>query len=117
MNCPNGRVAGEAIRPRGPRGYEVDWRDPFFRKAVSFSALSGEVRRREILMEAEPEDDLAAPGAAIEITPEIRQAQMKALDQLDGLRRSGEITEGDFQRRRRLVLEGRLEEAGYEPTP
>ncbi|MCZ6571488.1 MAG: hypothetical protein O7B23_15160, partial [Deltaproteobacteria bacterium] len=44
----------------------------------------------------------------------LRDAQMQALDQIDAARRSGLISESEYRRRRRLVLEGRLEEAGYD---
>jgi hypothetical protein len=47
----------------------------------------------------------------------VTDAQIRALDQLEGARRSGLVTEAEFQRRRRLILQGRLEEAGYAPGP
>jgi hypothetical protein len=42
---------------------------------------------------------------------------MRALDEIDAARRAGLITESEFLRRRRLVLEDRLEEAGYGAEP
>ncbi len=107
-------VAGESHVLRGARGYAVDWRSPYFRRPVSLS-LQG-IRRRTILMEAEPEE-LAPEPAAVEVSPELRNAQLQALDVLDAQRRAGAIPEADFLRRRRLVLEGRLEEAGFAPAP
>ena len=56
---------------------------------------------------------LAGINAALQTQdPELRDAQLRALDQLDAARRSGIVTEAEFQKRRRLVLEGKLEEAG-----
>ena len=107
-------VAGESHVLRGTRGYAVDWRSPFFRRPVSLS-LQG-VRRRTILMEAEPEAEAPEP-APVEVSPELRNAQLQALDALDAQRRAGSIPEAEFQRRRRLVLEGRLDEAGFAPAP
>ena len=107
---------GEAHRPFGKRGVAVEWRHPLYREPITFTS-SGSVRRREILMEAEPETESPTAGASIPITPELQRAQMAALDQLDQLRRNGQITESEFQRRRRLILEGRLKESGYEPEP
>ena len=109
-------AAGDAHRPYGKRGVSIDWRHPQYREPISFTS-SGRISRREVLMEAEPEAE--APGAreSIAITPELQRAQMAALDQIDQLRRSGLITEAEFQRRRRLILEGKVKEAGYEPEP
>ena len=118
--------------PDGSRTLHVAWRDPYFAKPVSLSVRSGRFRRRSVLLESdgsevpalgqptltgegegdgEPADEPAPVGGV------IRDAQLRALDQLDALRRSGLIKEADFQRRRRMVLEGKLEEAGYEPAP
>lgn len=109
-------VAGEAHRPYGKRGFAIDWRHPLYREPIAFTSTGG-VRRREVLMEAEPEEEAPGAGQSVPITPELQRAQMAALDQLDALRRGGSITEGEFQRRRRLILEGKVAESGYEPEP
>lgn len=110
-------VAGEARQPHGSRGLAFEWRDPYFRRPVSLSLRGGQLRRRTILMEEAPEAEEAAPDPApTQIPPELRDAQLRALDQLDAARRAGLITEAEYERRRRLVLEGRLEEAGYPPA-
>jgi hypothetical protein len=98
---------------RRPRGVGFDWRDPKYGRPVSLSMRSGQVRRRTILMEAEP-DELAPERPHEPIVPAfVRDAQLEALDRLDASRRAGQIGEEEFRRRRRLILEGRLEEAGY----
>lgn len=107
-------VPGEAHALYGKRGYAVNWRDPFFRRAVSLGA--GGIRRRTILLEEEPEPEQTEDGAPV-VPTEVREAQLRALDELDGLRRAGMIEESDFTRRRRLVLEGKLEEAGFGTEP
>ncbi len=109
-------VAGESISLRGPRGYQVAWRDAVFARPISLSLRGGKLRRRTILMEAEPEE-LAPELPESDLTPEQREAQLRALDALDAERRAGGVTEAEFQRRRRLILEGRLEDAGYGRQP
>lgn len=108
-------IAGEAQTLAGSRGLRVDWRDDSFRRAVSFSPDG--IRRRTILMESEPEAEAPAPRATSEVSQELRDAQLSALDQLDEDRQAGLITESEYKRRRRLILEGRLEEAGYPEEP
>ena len=69
-------------------------------------------------MEAEPEEERPeADPSEPAVAPELRDAQLRALDELDTLRRSGQITEDEFRERRRLVLDGRLDEAGYGASP
>lgn len=108
-------VPGEAHALYGKRGYAVNWRDPFFRRAVSLGP--GGIRRRTILMEEAPEPEDERSGEVPVVSAETRDAQLRALDELDGLRRAGLIQEIEFTRRRRLVLEGKLEEAGFGTEP
>ena len=105
-------VPAEAQTRLGDRGVAVAWRDPYYRKPVSLSFRAGHARRRTVLMELPPENE---PGVATP-TPEpanLSDAQLRALDQLDAARQSGLVTEADYQRRKRLVLENRLDEAGF----
>jgi len=107
-------VAAQTRLARGTRGLAVDWRDPLYGKALRLSERRSN-RRRTILMETEEPSqtpDVTAPAAPI-MTPAMRDAQLRALDRLDAARRSGLITEIEFHRRRRLIMDGRLEEAGY----
>ncbi len=111
-------VAGEAQRRDGPRTLLVDWRDRYFAQPASLRLRDGKVQRRTILMEAEPAPapEPPLPAAALP-TAELQDAQIRALDEIDAVRRAGLISESEFRRRRRLVLEGRLEEAGYGAKP
>jgi hypothetical protein len=111
---PSRMLVVQGQTARGQRGVLVDWRDPHFGKPVSLRSLSGQTRRRTILMEQEAEEE-APVSRPEEVPPErLHDGQLRALDQLDAARRAGLVTEGEFLRRRRLILEGRLEEAGYE---
>ena len=107
-------VPGEAQRSDGRRTIKVEWRNSYFARPPSLRLRDGQLQRRTILMEqelpAEPES-LKPPSSA------LRDAQIRALDQIDAARRSGLLSESEYRRRRRLVLEGRLEEAGYATRP
>ena len=107
-------IPGKAQATSGPRTLVVDWRSPVYRKALRLGRAGRGLRRRQVLMEL-PEEEEEAPAATRPgPPPAVTDAQIEALDQLDAARRGGLITEADFQRRRRLILQGRLEEAGYE---
>jgi hypothetical protein len=110
-------VPGQAQTREGERGVNVAWRDPYYRKPVNLSFSGGQARRRTVLMEL-PAEDLP-PGEAkapADLPPNLSDAQLRALDQLDAERTAGRIREADYQRKRRLILEGRLDEApGAQP--
>jgi hypothetical protein len=112
----------------GKRTLVIDWRDDYYRRPVAFQSRSRGLSRRTIIMQEDPldegiESEAPEPAPAREVSPErevsppTTDAQLRALDQLDGARRAGLVTESEFQRRRRLILQGRLEEAGYPPGP
>jgi hypothetical protein len=98
------------------RTLSIDWRNARYRKPTALRAGGGRLSRRTIIMQEEPPDGEIDQGSpALSIPPEATDAQMRAFDQLDAARRAGLVTEVEFQRRRRLILQGRLAEAGYAP--
>jgi hypothetical protein len=108
----------------GPRTLDIDWRDPYFRKPLALRSVRGRLRRRTVIMrddsldqEIERELEAEEDPSVLPIPPEVTDAQIRALDELDGARRAGLVTEGEFKRRRRLILQGRLDEAGYGSGP
>jgi len=109
-------VPGTAQRKLGVRGIEVAWRDAYYRKPVSLSFRQGQARRRTVLMELPPDSE-TAPAAESPVPANLSDAQLRALDQLDAARRSGLVKESDYQSRRRLILENKLDEAGYGGAP
>jgi hypothetical protein len=109
-------VAGEAQRKLGARGLEIAWRDAYYRRPVSLSFRQGQARRRTVLMDMPPETE-PAPAAETPLPANLSDAQLRALDQLDAGRQSGLVRESDYQRRRGLILENRLDEAGYGSVP
>ncbi len=109
-------IPGEAQRLEGRRRLMLEWRNSYFARPPSLRLRDGKLQRRTILMQEE------VPGESLPTAPELpspalRDAQIRALDQIDATRRSGLISESEYRRRRRLVLEGRLEEAGYGTQP
>jgi hypothetical protein len=109
-------VLAEAQTRLGDRGVRVAWRDPYYRKPVSLSFEQGQVRRRTVLMELPPDKE-PAPATDVPLPANLSDAQLRALDELDAGRQSGLVKEADYRRRRRLVLENRLDEAGFGAAP
>ncbi|MFQ5514162.1 MAG: hypothetical protein ACE5FG_06940 [Myxococcota bacterium] len=103
-------VAGPAQRRVSARRLHVDWRSPQFARPLSLRSGRGGAGRRTILLEAPPQPATERPPERPE---NLEDEQIQALDQLEAARRAGIILESEFQRRRALILEGRLEEAGY----
>lgn len=107
-------VQSKAQRRAGPRVLRVEWRNSYFARPPSLRLRDGQLQRRTILME---EELPVEPETLKPLSTALRDAQIQALDQIDAARRSGLISESEYRRRRRLVLEGRLEEAGYDTKP
>ena len=82
----------------------IDWRDPVFRTPSRTKVKpSGEVVRREILMESPREEwaDGALDESALEnLTPD----QLRALADLEEQRRRGLVNEADYRSQRRKIL-------------
>ena len=93
----------------GAQGLAARWRDNLFSAPVrTADEIGGPRRERTILMESPlPADELEqAPGAEVEgLDPDI----LRALADLEEARRSGSITETEYQQRR----ENLLGESGY----
>ncbi len=107
-------IPGEGQLKHGARGLAVEWRHAYYRNPVSLRYRFGQVRRRTILMEDAEGGEVAAPPPPPPKDPdELSDGQLRALDQLEAARYAGYMTESEYQRRRRLVLRGELEEAGY----
>ncbi len=105
-------IPGEGQTRNGARGLTIHWRDPYYRDPVSLRYRFGQVRRRTILLEQEDSggETLPPPGPDPDA---LSDEQLRALDQLEAARYAGYLTESEYQRRRRLVLAGKVDEAGY----
>ncbi|HTO68719.1 MAG TPA: hypothetical protein VMR31_02575 [Myxococcota bacterium] len=111
-------VPGQATTRFGPRGVSVAWRDDAFRRPVNLHEREAG-KKRTVLMELpdEPHDKAKPDDKKAGLPEGLSDAQLQAMDQLEASRTSGSITEGEYQKRRRLILENRLGEAGYGAKP
>ena len=97
-------LASEGVDPTGHQSVAVHWRDDRFRNPTSVRVgPGGKVTRRTVLMEEEAPAAEAEPSAAqLPTDPE----SLRALADLEEARRAGELTEAEYQRKRRALLEG-----------
>jgi len=97
---------GTAMSLVSDQAVAIDWRDPVFAKPTRTRVLpSGEVERREILLESPDEvKDTSDPGMSLpeNLSPE----QLRNLADIEEQRRAGKITETEYRARRRAVLGG-----------
>jgi hypothetical protein len=97
---------GTAMALVSDQAVAIDWRDQIFAKPTRTRVLpSGEVERREVLMESPPEaGEDSDPGMAL---PEnLSPDQLRSLADIEDLRRAGKITETEYRARRRAILAG-----------
>ena len=94
--------AGTAMSLVSDQAVAVDWRDPVFAKPTRTRVLpSGEVVRREILMES-PEE--VKDDSATRLPENLSPDQLRGLADLEEQRRAGRITEIEYRSRRRAIL-------------
>jgi hypothetical protein len=96
-------LASEGVDPTGHQSVAVHWRDERFRNPTSVRVgPGGKVTRRTVLMEQEaPPAEDEPGGVALPSDPDA----LRALADLEDARRTGAITEAEYQRRRRELLE------------
>jgi len=83
----------------------VAWRDPIFSKPSRTRLLpSGDVVRRTILMES-PDEGLGEPAPGSRISDALSPETLRQLADLEEMRRRGEITEAQYDIRRRQILQ------------
>lgn len=101
-------LASEGFITAGPRLVAVDWRSNVFGDMSAIRVRpGGGVVRRTILMEEGSEDPSAQPGPAP--PPEgLSPEALRALADLEETRRRGELSETDYQERRRQILSGQV---------
>jgi hypothetical protein len=97
-------LPSDGIVPVGAQAVTVAWRDPLFRAPGQVQVgPGGKILRREILLESLPEEtEIATPEATGHLSPET----LRALADLEELRRQGAISEAGYQERRRSILAG-----------
>lgn len=101
-------LASEGFTTAGPRLVAADWRSNVFGDLGTIRIRpGGNVVRRTILMEEAVDDPSAQPGPAP--PPEgLSPEALRALADLEETRRRGELSETDYQERRREILSGNL---------
>jgi hypothetical protein len=97
--------SGTAMALVSDQAVAIDWRDQVFSHPTRTRVLpSGEVVRREILMESPAEvhdtDDPTAARLPENLSPE----QLRSLADIEEQRRDGRITETEYRARRRAIL-------------
>jgi hypothetical protein len=100
-------LASEGFTTVGPRLVAADWRSNVFGDLSTIRIRpGGNVVRRTILMEEAVDDPAAQPGPAP--PPEgLSPEALRALADLEEVRRRGELSETDYQERRREILSGK----------
>jgi hypothetical protein len=96
--------AGTAMALVSNQAVAIDWRDPVFAHPTRTRVLpSGEVERREVLMESPAEvQDTDDPG--MKLPENLSPEQLRSLADIEEARRAGKITETEYRARRRAIL-------------
>jgi hypothetical protein len=96
--------SGQAMALVDKQSVAVYWRDPIFARPTRTRVLpTGEVLRREILMESPPEE-VNEQRAREPLPTDLSPEQLRELADLEEARRQGAITEADYHARRRAIL-------------
>ena len=89
--------SGTAMANVSDQAVAIDWRDPVFAKATRTRVLpSGEVERREVLMESPAEVQDSDP--AMKLPENLSPEQLRSLADIEEARRAGKITETEYAR-------------------
>jgi hypothetical protein len=95
--------SGTAMALVSDQAVAIDWRDPVFANPTRTRVLpSGEVVRREVLMESPPEVQDADPE--MKLPENLSPEQLRSLADVEEARRAGKITETEYRARRRAIL-------------
>jgi hypothetical protein len=96
--------SGQAMELVDKQSVAVYWRDPVFERPTRTRVLpTGEVMRREILMESAPEE-IREQRAKEPLPSDLSPEQLRALADLEEVRQTGGITEADYHAKRQAIL-------------
>jgi hypothetical protein len=95
-------LASEGVDPTGHQSVAVHWQDDRFRNPTTVRVgPGGKMTRRTVLMEEEaPAAEPEPAGVVLPTDPDA----LRALADLEEARRSGAVTEAEYQRQRRALL-------------
>ena len=95
-------LASAGVEPTGHQSVAIQWRDERFRNPTTVRVgPGGKVVRRTVLMEQEAPPDEPAGDVQLPTDPDA----LRALADLEEARRSGTVSEAEYQRRRRELLQ------------
>jgi hypothetical protein len=112
-------IPADGINVQGDQIISANWRDPLFKDSSVISVRAGgQVVRRTVLMDSGPEATAPAEPAEGAAPPPqgLSPEALRALADLEEDRRRGELTEAEYQSRRRQILAGELPAAST-PAP
>jgi hypothetical protein len=96
--------SGQAMSLVDKQSVAVTWRDPVFERPTRTRVLpTGEVLRREILMESSP-DEIQQRRSQEPLPTDLSPDQLRELADLEEARRQGGITETEYHARRQAIL-------------
>ena len=113
-------VPSEGVSVESQQLVSADWRDPIFKdNSVISIRAGGRVVRRTVLMDSGGEASVPAePEQGAPVPPQgLSPAALRALADLEEQRRRGELTEAEYQSRRRQIVAGEVPEAPETPAP
>jgi len=102
-------VAGTAMTPVDAQSLAIVWRDPVFKKPTRTTVgLDGKVLRRTILMESPVESEAEEVDEEVAVPPVLPEtlssSTLRALADLEDERGRGEVTEAEYNARRRAII-------------
>lgn len=112
-------VPSDGISVENMQLVSANWRDPIFKdSSVLHVRAGGQVVRRTVLMDSGEEATVgAAPEGGAPVPPQgLSPEALRALADLEEERRRGEVTESDYQSRRRQIVAGELPAAPKSPS-
>jgi hypothetical protein len=107
----NRAVPSEGIAAEGNQLVTANWRDPIFKDSGALHVRpGGQVVRRTVLMDSGEGATLPSePTTGAAVPPQgVSPEGLRALADLEESRRRGELTEADYQAKRRQILESGL---------
>jgi len=107
----NRAVPSDGIAAEGNQLVTANWRDPIFKDSGALHVRpGGQVVRRTVLMDSGEEATLPGePATGAPVPPQgVSPEGLRALADLEESRRRGELTEADYQAKRRQILAGSM---------